>query len=315
MAEALSATLVEDGGASAADPGHFFRSPEFLAAEGVTHTLSIEGGDEPLLLPVIERPIEGSDRRDAISPYGYPGALTAPVQPPDPDQVDWSATGLISLFVRDRIGERPCLAGGTVRTEVHVADPRAESGIRKRLREQIRRNERAGWRVAAEPGPGAEAADREAFERAYAETMARTGAAERYLFESAHFERLLAADTAWLLLAGREGEVAGAGAIAVSSDSYLHYFLGGTGDDALADSPMKNLFAAMISLAGELGLSLHLGGGVEQGDSLDAFKRGFANAAATFRTHQVVCDAAAYEELSGRAGGEAEGFFPAYRLA
>ena len=50
---------------------------------------------------------------------------------------------------------------------------------------------------------------------------------------------------------------------------------------------MKNVFAAMISLAG-LGLSLHLGGGVEPGDSLDSFKRGFANANAEFRTHEVV---------------------------
>lgn len=312
---ALTARLIEDAGAAASDPGQFFRSPEFLGAEGVTHTLAIEGGDVPLLAPVIERPIEGSDRTDAISPYGYPGAASVPARPPDPAQVDWSATGLVSLFVRDRIGAAACLAGGTVRAEVQIADPRAESGIRKRLREQIRKNERRGWRVAAEPGRGAEAADREAFQRAYAETMARTGATDRYLFDSEYFERLLEAEPAWLLLAGREGEGATAGAIAVSSDSHLHYFLGGTADAALADSPMKNLFAAMISLAGELGLSLHLGGGVSPGDSLDAFKRGFANAGAEFRTHEVVCDPPAYEQLSAGKGEAPAGFFPAYRSA
>ena len=57
----LSARLIDDAGAAAADPGHFFRSPEFLAAEGVTHTLAIEGDPGALLLPVIERPIPGSD--------------------------------------------------------------------------------------------------------------------------------------------------------------------------------------------------------------------------------------------------------------
>ena len=41
------ATLIEDAGAAAAAPGQFFRSPEFLAAEGVTHTLAIEGGEAP----------------------------------------------------------------------------------------------------------------------------------------------------------------------------------------------------------------------------------------------------------------------------
>jgi hypothetical protein len=74
---------------------------------------------------------------------------------------------------------------------------------------------------------------------------------------------------------------------------------------------MKNLFAAMISLAGELGHSLSLGGGVEPGDSLDRFKSGFANDSAPFHTHEVVCDPDAYEQLSG--GRDPGGFFPAYR--
>ena len=86
-----------------------------------------------------------------------------------------------------------------------------------------------------------------------------------------------------------------------------------TAEEALEDSPMKNLFAAMISLAGELGLSLNLGGGVTPGDSLDKFKSGFGNDTAVFRTHEVICDPVAYEELSSRAGEAPEGFFPAYR--
>jgi predicted N-acyltransferase len=199
-----------------------------------------------------------------------------------------------------------------VRSDVQLADPRAEGGMRKRLREQIRSNERRGWRVGAEPGGQADAADLRAFEAAYGETMARTGASQRYLFDSRYFEQLLAAESAWLLLAGREGEGASAGAIAVSSDHLLHYYLGGTADAALADSPMKNLFSAMISLAGELGLRLNLGGGVAPGDSLEAFKRGFATATAPFRTHEVVCDPEAYRELSAGAGSP-RGFFPAYR--
>jgi len=309
----LKANLSEDGGAAAADAGAFFRSPEFLKAEGVTHSLAIESEGDPLVLPVIARPIEGTDRLDAISPYGYPGASRAPDDPPRPDQVDWSATGLVSLFVRDRIGDAACLAGGTVRSEVQIADPRGEDGMRKRLREQVRKNERRGWHVAAEPGVAAEPDDRAAFEAAYAETMARTGAGDRYLYSSEYFEAVLSAPTAWLLLAGRNDARAEAGAIAAASDGHLHYYLGGTAESGLADSPMKNLFAAMISLAGELGLSLNLGVGVTPGDSLESFKQGFANATAPFRTHEVICDPAAYEELSGAAGDAPAGFFPAYR--
>ena len=308
----MNAVLIEDAGAAGSAPGQFFRSPDFLAAEGATHTLEIDGG-EPLRIPLIARPIPGSDRIDAISPYGYPGAAVVPESPIDPDGVDWGGTGLVSLFVRDRIGAGPCLAGGTVRGEVVLADPRRESGIRKRLREQIRANERRGWHVGIEPGADADPADRAAFEAAYAETMRRTEAAERYLYPSEYFERILAEPSAWLLLAGRAGERPGAGALAVTSDGFLHYYLGGTADAALEDSPMKNLFAAMISLAGELGLVLNLGGGVAPGDSLESFKRGFGNDAAPFRTHEVVCDPGAYRELSEGLAAPAEGFFPAYR--
>src|SRR5205809_5939703 len=101
----------------------------------------------------------------------------------------------------------------------------------------------------------------------------------------------------WLVLAEREG-VAMAGAVAVASDGYLHYYLGGTADEALKDSPMKNLFWAMIVHGGELGLPVSLGGGIKPGDSLDDFKRGFATGQAPWYTHEVVCDRAAYEELS-----------------
>jgi hypothetical protein len=304
----VKATLVADGGAAASDEDNFFRSPAFLEAEGATHTIDVGGALE---LPVIVRSIDGSERVDAISPYGYPGASGRPESPLDPGGVDWSDTGLVSVFVRDRIG-KPCMSGGTVRNHVHIAD--GDSGIRKRLREQIRRNERRGWEARVVAGPDADDAARSAFERAYAETMARTGAAGRYLYRSEYFERLLASERSWLVVGAREGDPL-AGAIAVASDGYLHYYLGGTADEALADSPMKNLFAAMIALGSDAGLPLSLGGGLTPGDSLDAFKRGFANGEAPFHTHELVCDPAAYEQLSAEAdrAGSDPGFFPAYR--
>jgi hypothetical protein len=303
----VKAQLIADGGAAGSDDDNFFRSPPFLQAEGATHTIEIDGG--ALRLPVIVRPIDGSEGVDAISPYGYPGASGQSGSTLDPGEIDWSETGLVSVFVRDRIGEE-CLAGGTVRNHVHIAD--GDSGIRKRLREQIRRNERQGWSMEAIPGPEAGSGSRTAFERAYAETMARTGAAERYLYPSEYFESLLRSERSWLMVGTREG-LGLAGAIAVASDGYLHYYLGGTADEALDDSPMKNLFAAMISLGDRLGLPVNLGGGLEPGDSLDSFKRGFATGEAPFRTHELICDPGAYEELAAGSGPAPEGFFPTYR--
>jgi hypothetical protein len=305
------ASLIEDGGSAAADPDHFFRSPDFLGAEGVTHTLAIEAEADELRLPVIVREIPESGRLDAISPYGYPGASGVRDVPPDPGEVDWGETGLVSLFVRDRIGEPPSLANGTVRSEVQLVE--GEEGIRKRLREQIRKNERRGWLVESRPGGDVDAASLYGFEAAYSETMARAGAGDRYRFSTEYFRATLRSKRSWLLLASREQGAATAGAIAVASDGLLHYFLGGTADQALEDSPMKNLFAAMISLGTELGMPLSLGGGLRPGDSLDDFKRGFANGEAPFHTHELVCDPAAYEELVAKSEPVTEGFFPAYR--
>jgi len=307
------ARLLEDAGAAAAAPSEFFRSPAFMAAEGVTHSLEIAGEGWTEALPVIVRPIPGTEMSDAISPYGYPGAERPPTPPPAPAEVDFSETGLVSVFVRDRIGGPFALAGGTERGRVHIADPGRESGMRKRLGQQIRRNQRRGWAVSPRPGPEVTDEERTAFERAYAETMARTGAAERYLYDSGYFRGVLSSERSWLILASRGDEPPAAGAVAVASDGYLHYYLGGTADSALADSPMKNLFAAMIELAGDLGLRLHLGGGIAPGDSLDEFKRGFANGTEAFVTHELVCDRAAHEELCAAAGPAPEGFFPAYR--
>ena len=144
-------------------------------------------------------------------------------------------------------------------------------------------------------------------------TMNRTGAAERYFFPSAYFERALSSGRSRLLTASSGEAEPTAGAIAVVSDGYLHYYLGGTADEALDDSPMKNLFAAMIGLGDELGLPVSLGGGVKPGDSLDDFKRGFAIGQAPWHTHEVICDRAAYDELASDAGDAPAGFFPAYR--
>ncbi|HVD37879.1 MAG TPA: hypothetical protein VNC15_03495, partial [Solirubrobacterales bacterium] len=69
-----TATLLEDRGEAAAGP-EFFRSREFLEAEGVTHTLRIESEEGVLVAPLIVRGIEGTGMRDGVSPYGYPGIV------------------------------------------------------------------------------------------------------------------------------------------------------------------------------------------------------------------------------------------------
>ena len=282
----------------------FFRSREFCDAEGVTHSLLL--GDAAM--PVIVREIEAGGI-DAISPYGYPGATLAGDSAVDPAGADWSATGLVSLFARDRAGS-PSLEGGSERSRLQVHDPSRERSLRSRLASQIRANERAGWKVGVTPAGEVSEADVAAFHALYTETMTRTEAAPRYFYGLDYLAKVLAFPRAWLLAAG-SGGAPGAGAIAALSDGVLHYFLGGTAKTALGDSPFKNVVAAMLDLADDLEAPLNLGGGLRPGDGLEDFKRGFANAELPFVTHELVCDEAAYARLA--AGRDAGGFFPAYR--
>jgi hypothetical protein len=306
------AALVADRG-EAAETADFFRSRAFYDAEGVTHTLRIEAAGLAIALAMVRREIPGTELSDAISPYGYPGAAVRGDggSPPDPARVDWSSTGLVSVFARERLGEEPCLGGATPRSVVQVHDPGRPRSLRSRFGEQIRRNRKLGYRVEVLEGPHTSVEQRASFHAVYTETMRRAEAADRYLFEPEYFGAILGFERSWLLL-GRSPEGAtAAGAIAALSDGLLHYYLGGTAEAHLDDSPFKNVVESMIELAGELGVPLNLGGGVRAGDGLEDFKRGFANGELPFHTHEIVCDPGTYERLS--AGRTDPGFFPLYR--
>jgi len=320
------AELLADCGA-AAESEELFRSRPFLDAEEVTHTMRIDAGDSTLVAPLIVREVPGADARDAISPYGYPGIAplserrrgsnriaieTSTALGLDPAEVDWSPTGLVSIFIRHTLGEPP-LAGAAERNVVQVADPELPAKSRGSDRNRINKNRRAGYEVEVIPGPATTPAQRAGFLAAYEQTMRRTGAAERYFFAVAYFDRILESDRAWLAIAEAPGGGVAAASLTVRSDGFLHYYLSGSADAQLRDSPMKNVVAALVELSAELGLPLNLGGGLSRGDALEEFKRGFANREQPWRVSEIVCDREAYDRLS--AGRWAPGFFPAYRAA
>lgn len=325
MSGAGRAELLADGGAAASDD-EFFRSRPFLEAEGVTHSLRIETDEADLLAPVVVRAIPGSEAHDAVSPYGFPGFSTRPLDADcglepviggsspqsalDPAAIDWSATGLVSLFVRHTLGEPP-LAGATERNVVQIAEPGLPRKSRGSDRNQVNRNRRAGYEVRLVPGPETSSEQRARFLAAYEQTMRRTGAAERYFFGPAYFDRVLESPRTWLALAHAPGGEVAAASLLVRADGFLHYYLSGSADPWLRDSPMKNVVTDLVDFSIEQGLPLNLGGGIARGDRLEEFKRGFANREQAWRTSEVVCDPGAYARLS--AGRDAGDFFPAYR--
>ncbi|HEX8051149.1 MAG TPA: GNAT family N-acetyltransferase [Solirubrobacterales bacterium] len=327
-APTAKAELLEDRGEAAADE-EFFRSRPFLDAEGVTHTLRIEGDQGELLAPLIVRDIPGTAERDAVSPYGYPGLIVGsggdPVRtlsrrrpvgvtpaPPtlDPNKIDFSATGLVSAFIRHTLGPSP-LTGATERNVVQIADPELPPKSRPSDRRQIRRNLEAGYSLELIPGAETTPEQRAGFLDVYEQTMRRTGAAPHYFFGADYFDRILEAGRTWLALASAPGGSLAAASIAVVSDGYLHYYLSGSADSRLREAPMKNVVARLAEHSSELGLPLNLGGGIAPGDALEEFKRGFANRQLTWLTSELVCDERKYDEFSR--DRDRGGFFPAYR--
>jgi hypothetical protein len=296
-------------------PTEFFRGAHFLEAEGTTHTLRIETDDAELLAPLVVHEIGDGPDRDATSPYGYPGFSVVDDGMVtdgwlDPAAVDWHRTGLVSVFIRHRLDLVP-LAGATRRNVVQIADPASKPKSRPSDRRQIRRNLEAGYTVDLVPGADTTAAQRAAFLDLYEQTMRRTKAADHYFFGAAYFDRLLPSERTWLAIAVDSEGAPAAASIACVSDGYLHYYLSGSADSHLADSPMKNVLVRLIELSGDLELPLNLGGGLRPGDALEEFKRGFANRALAWQTSEIVCDPERYSELS--AGRDVGSFFPAYR--
>jgi Acetyltransferase (GNAT) domain len=325
---AAKAELLEDRGEAAVGE-EFFRSRPFLDAEGVTHSLRVETDDAELVAPLIVREIEGTEERDAISPYGYPGLVEgsrghtrrsnsgeAPASMPptptivEPGSIDWTDASLVSVFIRHTLGPSS-MTGATERNIVQVADPQQPPKSRPSDRRQIRRNLEAGYALELVAGADTTPEQRAGFLDAYEQTMRRTDAAPHYFFGASYFDRILEADRTWLALATAPGGNLAAASIAAVSDGYLHYYLSGTADSHLREAPMKNVVARLVEHSSALGLPLNLGGGISPGDALEEFKRGFANRQQPWLTSELVCDKQKYAQLSS--GREAGSFFPAYR--
>lgn len=319
----LTAELIEDGGRAASGPD-FFRTAEFLEAEKTTHSLLVfEAHDETELVasaPLLVREIPGSDRLDAISPYGYPGMaisdgpLLRIAFPIDPATIDFSDTGLVSIFLRHSLGGPPPLAGATPRNVCLISDPSLPRKSRASDRQQIRKNLNRGCSVEITPGPETSSEQRAGFFSAYTETMARTNAASHYFFSEQYFDLILSAAETWLfILRTPEGEAAAA-SIAALSDGLLHYYLSGTADAHLKGAPMKNVVEEMIGFGAERELAVNFGGGITPGDALEEFKRGFANREEQWFTSGIVCDPEASTELTSKMAPDGDpGFFPPYR--
>ena len=255
-----AAELIADRGEAAASE-EFFRSRPFLDAEGVTHTLRIEAGEAELLAPLIVRAIGAGPESSTRSPptatrarhrVDVVAAMASQVAAAIDPRVDFSATGLVRAFIRHTLGEPP-LAGATRAQRRPDRRPGAAAEEPDERPPADQQEPRSGYEVRLVPGPETTPGERAGFLAAYEQTMRRTGAAERYFFGAPYFDRILESSRTWLALALAPGGDVAAASIAVHSDGFLHYYLSGSADAHLRDSPMKNVVASLVELADRAG--------------------------------------------------------------
>lgn len=270
----------------------------------------VNGEDgQRLLIPLILRDID-SARRDAASPYGYPGVLTD-ARGDDAFVGDAMTVavetlrkaGIVSLFIRTH-PLIPVAGIDRVGTMVHHQTVAIDLSLSpEELQAQMRTNHRRDIKKGLQCGPRFLFSRTDAclneFVRLYQATMERLDAAEYYRFDQEYFERLLAiSEDIHIATVRIDGSVAAAGLI-TESCGIVQWHLSAADQRFASHRPQKLLCHSIRTWATERGDRwFHLGGGRGSAeDSLFHFKAGFSEYRADFGTLRVVVNEEDYDAL------------------
>jgi len=284
-----------------------------------------------IALPIIIRPIEGTEYFDITSVYGYAG----PVYRFDKDYEEKELVAffqssfrlfckeqnIVSVFSRlhPLIEQKNILPelgnivdlNKTVSIDLTLSADEQRKVFRKSLKSelnQLRRKE-----IEVKEAIRKEEIDQ--FIAIYYETMDRVNATPNYYFSKEYFYEFLnnADFNSKLLVAVKDNKVI-AGAIFTLTDKIMQYHLAGTTEEFIKETPMKLILDEARLLGNETSAeSLHLGGGVggHDDDSLFRFKSGFSKNFKQFSVWKFIVDQEIYDELSETK--EKSNFFPLYR--
>ena len=289
------------------------------------------------LIPLLRRPLPAhlgasGGWTDAISPYGYSGALFA-------GETGWAERAvrafgeacacrqILSVLVRlhpllpapepalDAVGVR-VTHGETVWVNLTLPEVELRANLRNDHRAGVRRLRRDGFSVRVDDWPlyGR-------YVEIYRETMERLAAGPYYRFPEDYFSRLkesLGAHLHLLSVLAPDGAVAAAG-LFTEIQGTVQFHLSGTAESYRKQAPSKLMLESAILWAKARGNRiLHLGGGLgAREDSLFQFKAGFSRLRSRFQTWRMVGSAARYAEVvrAVHPCGTEDDFFPAYRKA
>jgi sugar O-acyltransferase (sialic acid O-acetyltransferase NeuD family) len=291
-----------------------------------------------LLVPLLRRPVPGtSELFDAISPYGYSGALWRRAELPAPEHRRELAAAFRDVLASESIVSflmrlHPLLNaqtlplegfgslvdhGDTVPIDLDEDIARIRARMRQTHRNEIAQAERRGVIVEYD----AACRQMDEFVALYETTMHRVGASAGYMFPRAYFEKLrddLGGRCHLFLARTATGQLAAA-SLFFEENRIVQYHLSAMNAELASTRATKLVIAQVIDWAKSRNNRwLHLGGGVgARADGVFVFKAGFSPLRWRFRTLRVIADEARYRELSGLASVDPipapTDFFPIYR--
>lgn len=293
--------------------------------------LFFSDGDNFITLPIVIRPIEGTDYFDITSVYGYAGPVFKLNEGYDFSNLKnffitkftefCKFKNIVSVFSRlhplieqdiaiESLGQIVNL-NKTVEIDLTKTPEEQRKEYRKSLKSelnQLRRKE-----IEVRVANTKEEID--AFITIYYETMDRVKATSNYYFSREYFYEFLNNEDfdAKLLIAVKENKII-AGAIFTLTDTIMQYHLAGTTEEYIRETPMKLILDEARLIGNDSSaLSFHLGGGVggSDEDSLFRFKSGFSKNFKQFSVWKYIVNQQVYNELSKEKNQTS--FFPLYR--
>jgi hypothetical protein len=335
MATATLLTPADDGWADALTRVRHdvYHLPEYVRLDaglsgGTPAAVRYDDGGHVLLLPLVVRPVPGTDGYDAASPYGYPGPVSDTADAGFWARACRAVTGLlddegvISAFVRlHPLLSAPVEAlrgagavvrhGETVSVDLSLTPEQMWHETHRTHRNQINKAKRAGVSIVMDDW------DRfDAWIATYHANMRRVGATDFYFFTTEHFHALRAAlgDRVHLAVALDGDDLLG-GNLFFEYAGMMHTHLQATRDGRIHYAD-KLLYDEIRRWGRERGNAVfHIGGGLGgAADSLFAYKAAFAAGRHEYHTWRVVTDPQTFEKLAGAPTPEVlAGRFPPYR--
>lgn len=297
-------------------------------------------GEQEIALPLIKRPISGTDYFDLTSVYGYAGPLSKGIDfdfDPNDFSMDFHAFmkehRIVSVFSRLNpyipMQDEVIRELGTVEALGPIVniDLTADLEIQRANYSKTTKRYVNRLRRTCEVVKGATKEDILRFIHLYTDTMERVDATDYYFFDEEYYFKFLKSEDfeVDLLFAQlKDTKEYICGAMMVKTGNIVQYHLSGTLRDYLSVTPLRLLIDETRIQATQDGYtSFNLGGGLGSAeDSLFFFKSSLSKEYKTFSVWKYIADEKAYKELCEikREKVKDEGvfensrFFPLYRI-